>query len=61
MRVQKRDGGYEDVSFDKILRRVKNLASEAVPPIRVNFGKLIMKVIDQLRDGIPTAQIDELC
>jgi len=37
MRVLKRDGTYQDIHFDKI-----------------------MKVIDQLYDGIPTTKIDEL-
>ena len=60
MRVQKRDGNFEDVSFDKILRRVKNLGSEATPPIQLNYSELIMKVIDQLHNDIPTSMIDEL-
>ena len=48
MRVQKRDGKLEEVSFDKILRRVKNLGSEATPPIQLNYSELIMKVIIHL-------------
>ena len=60
MRVQKRCGNFEDVSFDKILRRVKNLGSKTNPPIRINYSELVMKVIDQLRDDIPTSLIDEL-
>ena len=38
MRVQKRCGNFEDVSFDKILRRVKNLGSKTNPPIRINYS-----------------------
>ena len=60
MRVQKRNGMFEEVSFDKILRRVKNLGSEANPPIQLNYSELIMKVIDQLHNDIPTSMIDEL-
>ena len=60
MRVQKRDGKLEEVSFDKILRRVKNLGSETTPPIQLNYSELIMKVIDQLHNDIPTSMIDEL-
>jgi len=60
LRVLKRDGGLEDVSFDKILRRVKRLGAEATPPINVNYSTLVMKVIDQLYDQIPTSVIDEL-
>ena len=58
MRVQKRNGLLEDVSFDKILNRVKTLGHEA--NIHINYSSLVMKVIDQLYDGIPTTKIDEL-
>ena len=58
MQVQKRNGTFVAVSFDKILRRVKSTGAEA--NIKVNFTALVMKVIDQLYDGITTTQIDEL-
>ena len=58
MRVTKRNGAYEVVAFDKILNRVKKIGSDA--NISVNFTSLIMKVIDQLYDGIPTSKIDDL-
>jgi ribonucleotide reductase alpha subunit len=58
MRVTKRDGKIEDVSFDKILNRIKKLAVES--NIKLNFTSLAMKVIDQLYDCISTAKIDEL-
>ena len=28
MRVTKRDNTYEDISFDKVLRRIRNLCSD---------------------------------
>ena len=28
MRVKKRDGNYEDVSFDKVIRRIKNHSND---------------------------------
>ena len=28
MRVKKRDGSYEDVSFDKVIRRIKNHSND---------------------------------
>ena len=46
MRVKKRDGELEEVSFDKILKRLKTLGHEA--GIQINFSALAMKVIDQL-------------
>ena len=60
MKVIKRDGEYEEVSFDKILRRVKKIGSQATPPLTINDSQLVMKVIDQLYDNIPTHIIDEL-
>ena len=58
MRVTKRDGELEDIAFDKILNRVKKLGQEA--NIQINYSSLVMKVIDQLYDKIPTTKIDEL-
>jgi len=58
MRVTKRDGELEDIAFDKILTRVKKLGQEA--NIQINYSALVMKVIDQLYDKIPTTKIDEL-
>jgi ribonucleoside-diphosphate reductase alpha subunit len=58
MRVTKRDGELEEVSFDKILKRIKTLGHEA--GIQINFSALAMKVIDQLYDKIETKKIDEL-
>jgi len=63
MHVLKRDGLAEEVSFDKILLRVKRLGSDAElgPPLTgVNYSQLVMKVIDQLYDNMPTRVIDEL-
>jgi len=58
MYVTKRNGKQEIVSFDKILNRIKKLGHEA--DIKLNYTNLVMKVIDQLYDGISTTKIDEL-
>ena len=58
MRVIKRNNELEDLSFDKILNRIRKLGQEA--GIRVNYQSLVMKVVDQLYDKIPTSKIDEL-
>ena len=58
MFVTKRNGERKVVEFDKILRRIKVLGTEA--GITMNYTSLAMKVIDQLFDGITTTQIDEL-
>ena len=58
MYVTKRSGEREIVSFDKILTRIKKIGNEA--NIKINYTTLVMKVIDQLYDGISTTQLDEL-
>ena len=58
MRVSKRNGSLENMSFDKILNRVKKIGQEV--NIQINYSSLVMKVIDQLYDCIPTTKIDEL-
>lgn len=57
--VIKRNGEREIVSFDKILRRIKNLGEEA-GGLNVNYTNLCIKIIDRLYNNIPTKQIDEL-
>jgi len=59
MRVKKRDGTMQHVAFDKILNRVKNLGKMANIS-SINYASLIIKVIDQLYNGISTTKIDEL-
>ena len=58
MHVIKRDGKKEAISFDKILKRVKQLGEEA--GINLNYTSLVMRIIEQLYDGIETKKIDEL-
>ena len=58
MKVVKRNKQQEDVSFDKILNRVKNIGKEF--NVNINYSALVVKVIDQLYTGISTKQIDEL-
>ena len=60
MHVTKRNGDVELVSFDKIQKRVANLCNNIEPKLNINYGQLVMKIIDQLYNGITTAQIDEL-
>lgn len=61
MQVTKRNGSKVVISFDKIIQRLKKLQKEiTVGESIINYTTLTMKVIDQLFDGIPTTQIDEL-
>ena len=59
MYVIKRSGAKEEVSFDKILKRLKILGAEA-GLTNVNYSSLCLKVIDQLYNEIPTSKLDEL-
>ena len=60
MRVMKRDGKFEDISFDKILNRVKNLGNNMEPKLKLNYSQFVMDVIEQLYSDISTTKIDEL-
>ena len=62
LRVIKRNGSAEILSFDKILKRVKYLGttSATTPHLNVNYSQLVMKVVEQLYNNMPTYVIDEL-
>ena len=61
MFVRKRNNNLEEVSFDKILTRVKTLGHfDGEEPLNINYSELTIKVIDQLYDSIGTSEIDEL-
>ena len=57
MYVIKRDGTRQEISFDKILLRIKNIGDKA--GIHLNWTQLAMKVIDRLYNDIETKKIDE--
>ena len=54
--VTKRDGSKEEVQFDKILRRIKNLSDK----LSINPTKLTQKVCSQMYPNIHTSELDEL-
>ena len=60
--VLKRNGSREDVSFDKILHRVRSLCEGIAghEPLHINAGQLVLKIMDQFYSGISTSKIDEL-
>jgi ribonucleoside-diphosphate reductase alpha subunit len=63
LRVTKRDGSIQDVSYDKIVARLSALANETFagrPRLdRVNPIVVTQKVISQIYDKIPTSELDE--
>jgi ribonucleoside-diphosphate reductase alpha subunit len=56
MQVVKRGGRTEDVSFDKVLERVR----KAADGLQVNPTAIAQKVLGQIYDGVSTTQLDEL-
>ena len=59
MKVQKRDGRNEDVSFDKILNRIKNISIER-KSLNIDPSIIAQKVCSELYDGVSTSELDEL-
>lgn len=62
MRVEKRNGSYEEVSFDKILTRIKSLShsSEFKKSLNIDGTIIAQKVIQEIHDGVKTSELDEL-
>ena len=61
MHVIKRNGSREEVSFDKISCRLRKLSENINPKLEnIRYAELVMKIINQLYDNIPTSNIDEL-
>jgi ribonucleoside-diphosphate reductase subunit M1 len=62
MRVLKRDGEYEDVSFDKILNRIKSLSfgEEFTYKLSIDPTIIAQKVCSEIYDGVKTTELDEL-
>ena len=62
MRVLKRSGSYEDVSFDKILHRIKSLSTSDEFEYSLSIDPVIIaqKVCSEIYDGVKTTELDEL-
>ena len=61
--VIKRNGQKEEISFDKISSRLKNLGKDhnlGISPLCINYTQLVQKICDRLYNGISTSLIDEL-
>ena len=56
MHVVKRDGSREDVSFDKVLLRIKKCATD----IEVNSTLIAQRTLMRIYDGVKTSELDEL-
>ena len=61
MRVCKRNGSFEEVSFDKVLRRIRSLSQgPEFTPLQIDDTIVAQAVVSQIYDGIKTSQLDEL-
>ena len=62
MRVIKRSGSYEDVSFDKILNRVRSLSfsEEFQKGLNIDETLVAQKVVQEIYDGVKTSELDDL-
>jgi len=63
MRVIKRNGSFEDVSYDKIVNRIKYLCKPlstklGLTNLCIDIPQLVIQVISQLYTGISTSEID---
>jgi ribonucleoside-diphosphate reductase alpha chain len=56
MRVIKRNSEMEDVSFDKVLNRLKNLSDG----LTIDVSEIAQKVCTRIYDGVKTYELDEL-
>ena len=56
MRVIKRNGQSEDISFDKVLQRIRRAARG----LSINPDGLAQQVLSQIYDGVKTTELDEL-
>ncbi len=62
MRVEKRNGNYEDVSFDKILKRIQLLCigEEFKQKLSIDPTVIAQKVCSEIYDNVKTTELDEL-
>ena len=56
MQVLKRDGSKEDVSFDKVLSRIRNSSEK----LDVNPTLIAQRTLLRIYDGVKTSELDEL-
>jgi len=59
MYVLKRNNEEQEINYDKVLERLKKLASKL--NLNVNCGQICMKIMEQTHNKIPSEKIDELC
>ena len=61
MKVQKRNGSMENVSFDKILNRIQLLCQgeEFSKKLYIDPTTIAQRVVNEIYDGVTTSKLDE--
>ena len=61
MKVEKRNGDFEEVSFDKILSRLNALCNDShLSQLSIDASKVAQKVCSEIFDGVKTSELDIL-
>ena len=60
MRVKKRDGNFQEVSFDKVINRLKSLCDMKPELHYIDVTEIAQKVCSRIYDGVSTKELDEL-
>jgi len=60
MKVLKRDNTYENISFDKVLNRLRKLCEEGKKLSSVSPDEIAQRVCARIYDGVKTSELDEL-
>jgi ribonucleoside-diphosphate reductase alpha chain len=60
MCVVKRTGVRQEISFDKVLKRIRDLCEGDQPLRNVNYELIARKVINCINDGIKTSELDTI-
>ena len=60
MKVQKRNGSVEEVSFDKVINRLKYLCEMTPKLTNIDVTEIAQKVCSRIYDMVKTTELDEL-
>ena len=60
MKVIKRNNQKEEISFDKVIKRLQSLCNNLSPKLDIDVIKVAQKVVSQIYDNVRTSELDEL-
>jgi ribonucleoside-diphosphate reductase alpha chain len=61
MKIQKRNGKFEPLSVEKVMKRMKSLANDTAlgPALDIDTDTVSLKVINQIYDGVSSSELDD--